>query len=33
MMDQFVVWSLKGVTYLCLRNVGDWYMLEKIKRI
>jgi len=31
MMDQFVVWSLKGVSYLCLKVDGSW--LETIKRL
>lgn len=32
MMDQFVVWSLHGVTYLCLKN-GDDPFVERIKRL
>lgn len=33
MMDQFVIWQLQGVRYLCLRNPNDYYMLERIKRM
>lgn len=33
MMDQFVVWSLRGVTYLCLRNDSSSAFLETIRRI
>ncbi len=33
MMDQFVIWQLRGVVYLCLRNDSDPYFLERIKRL
>lgn len=36
MMDQFVVWSMHGVTYLCLRDLSNpenYFWLERIKRL
>lgn len=32
MMDQFVIWELRGVRYLCLR-VDDSCFLQQIKRL
>ena len=32
MMDQFIIWNMYGVKYLCLR-VGDSSFVESIKRI
>lgn len=33
MMDQFVVWSLRGVTYLCLRSDPTSCFVDTIKRL
>jgi len=32
MMDHFVIWQLRGVRYLCLREDGDCF-LTTIKRL
>lgn len=32
MMDQFVVWSLRGVSYLCLRTDNSAFV-TRIKRL
>ena len=33
MMDQFVVWSLRGITYLCVRDENHYYFLHKVARL
>lgn len=35
MMDQFVVWRLRGVAMLCLRSAdpAKYYFLQTIKRL
>lgn len=35
MMDQFVVWELRGVKFLCLRRPEPefYHFLERIKRL
>lgn len=33
MMDQFIVWSMHGVRYLCLRTDPESSFLERIKRL
>lgn len=33
MMSQFVVWQLRGVRFLCLRDRIDPFFLERIKRL
>lgn len=33
MMDQFVVWELRGVRYLCLRTDPASAFLETLKRL
>ena len=32
MMDQFIIWELRGVKYLCLK-VDDSVFVERIKRL
>jgi len=32
-MDHFVIWRMRGVVYVCIRNPNDWYMLDRIARI
>jgi hypothetical protein len=35
MMDQFIVWKMAGIKYLCVRsdNPENYYYLDKIKRL
>lgn len=33
MMDQFVVWELRGVRILGYRNPAAWHWLEPIRRL
>lgn len=36
MMDQFVVWNLRGARYLCLRDadpVNYYFLMNRIKRL
>ena len=33
MMNQFVVWSLRGVSYICLRDDNDPYFLVRLARV
>lgn len=33
MMDQFIVWSMQGVRYLCLRTDPESSFVDRIKRL
>lgn len=33
MMDQFVIWKLRGVAYLAIRTEADSAFLQTIKRL
>ncbi len=33
MMDQFVIWQLRGVRYLCLRTDPSSAFVDRLKRL
>lgn len=33
MMDQFIVWELRGVRYLCFKSDPHSCMVDRIKRL